>query len=141
MITVGNLLVDSKKGYAVVAGHAEHERLVAVLHEIIGHREEMLLGLNQALAAEGYRELSPNGTLLGWLHRAWINVRHAISFTLDVNLLVEVTHGEGYLIRAYDDALAGSAAGALRGLLERQRQQLLTNLERLQNLEVALSEA
>lgn len=138
---VGDLLVDSRKGYHVVSQRANDRRLTTLLEEIVDRRSDMLMELNKELAANGLRELSPNGTLLGWLHRTWINVRHFISFTLDVNLLVEVTHGEGYLIRAYDDALAAPAVGRLRALLEQQRTRLLNNLDRLQNLELAMSEA
>ncbi len=118
------LLADSRKGYQEASERAEDATVKLHLSELSMARTQLIDDL-----ARASDEDPAGGTLKGSLHRAWIDVRDALSSTENANILRECERGETYLADRYKDALEDPGiADSLKTLLEKQRNEVVANL-------------
>jgi len=131
-----DLLVDSRKGYLKAAERAEEPGVKSLLAALAQER----VALESAVTGE-LRTQDPgapadkDGTVKGDLHRAWMDLRDALSRSDNANVLSECERGEGYLIMRYDEVLKQDDLQAgTRQLATHQRAEVQGNLARIKQL-------
>lgn len=118
------LLEDSRKGYHEAAERVEDATVKLHLNELSMARTQLIDDL-----ARASNEDPTGGTLKGTLHRAWIDIRDALSASDNVNVLRECERGETFLADRYKDALdAPGIPDSLKTLLQKQRNEVVANL-------------
>lgn len=133
---IHDLLVDSRKGYAEAADRVEDERVKGLLMAFSDER----VVLESAVDAELQKQDpgSPHrdgGTIKGDLHRAWMDLRDALSRSDNANVLSECERGEGYLLMRYDEVLKkADLLPSTRALATAQRAEVQGNLDRIKEL-------
>ena len=133
---IHDLLVDSQEGYMKAAERVEDGSvrmlLAAFAHERIVLASEVEAELREQ-APEA--EAKESGTIKGDLHRAWMDLRDALSTSDHANVLSECERGEGYLLMRYDEVLKkDDLQPGTRMLASHQRAEVQGNLERIKQL-------
>ncbi len=133
---IHDLLVDSRKGYMEAADRVEDNGVKSLLMAFAQERE----ALESAVDAE-LRKLDPEaehrdgGTIKGDMHRAWMDLRDALSKSHNTNMLAECERGEGYLLMRYDEVLKkDDLQSGTRMLAANQRAEVQGNVERIKQL-------
>ena len=125
-----DLLVDSRKGYAEAAQRAEDPTVKSMLDKFSSSREPLIAALNSERRRLDPEHEPSNGTLKGDMHRAWMDVRDALSTTENANVLSECERGEKYLLDRYDEVMQDKELPpATRALLQEQRSKVQGHLE------------
>lgn len=116
------LLGDSVKGYREAASQVKSPELKVFMSNLSAERATLKQDLGQAV-----HRLSPDhdkldeGTLKGDLHRAWMDIREALSSSSDRAVLDECHRGEDFLVDRYRTVLDDEdIPGELRVLLRKQ---------------------
>lgn len=94
---------DSKDGYNLAAKNVENDRLRSAFHELASHREEVVGKLSMMLANHG-GDPQESGQVAGMFHRAWINIKSAVSSD-DEEIIEECIRGEETLQEKYEEVL------------------------------------
>ena len=133
---IHDLLVDGRLGYAEASENVEDDRVKGLLKAFSEER----VALANAVAGAIHR-LDPTapvrdaGTVKGDLHRAWMDIRNALSRSDNASMLSECERGEGYLLMRYDEILAREGQDPqVRELLMRQRAEVERNVSRVKEL-------
>ncbi|SEL24082.1 ferritin-like domain-containing protein [Nitrosovibrio tenuis] len=79
-------------------------------------------------------EPDTSGSAVGALHRAWVDIKTAISNQDNIAVLEECERGEAAAMIAYENALRGDMPGDLRALLENQYEGAKRNHDRVRQL-------
>ena len=74
------------------------------------------------------------GTATGILHRAWVDLKTAITSQDNLAVLEECERGEAAAVMAYENALREELTGDLRALLEKQCDGAKRNHDRVRQL-------
>jgi uncharacterized protein (TIGR02284 family) len=75
-----------------------------------------------------------SGSAAGALHRAWVDIKAAISNNDNAAVLEECERGEAAALIAYENALREEMPGDLRALLEKQYEGARINHDRIRQL-------
>jgi uncharacterized protein (TIGR02284 family) len=75
-----------------------------------------------------------SGSAAGALHRAWVDIKAAISNNDNAAVLEECERGESAALIAYENALREEMPGDLRALLEKQYEGARRNHDRIRQL-------
>lgn len=74
------------------------------------------------------------GTVTGALHRAWVDLKTAVTSQDNLAVLEECERGEAAAVMAYENALREELTGDLRALLEKQCDGAKKNHDRVRQL-------
>jgi uncharacterized protein (TIGR02284 family) len=74
------------------------------------------------------------GTVAGDFHRAWINLKSAVTGRNEEAIVMECERGEEHAAHEYEDALQKDLPLDTRAILDRQYRGVLENLERVRAL-------
>ena len=96
---------DAQEGFATAAQHATDPSLKQFFTEYALERATMTADLQLLERQHGQPDPDGDGTLLGTLHRTWINLRSGLSTDSDLALLEEAERGEDAALAAYQEAL------------------------------------
>ncbi|WP_316825979.1 PA2169 family four-helix-bundle protein [Pedobacter miscanthi] len=117
-----SIVNDGKEGYESAAETTENLELKAVFLKYAAERKAYELELKAHLASHGGESDNSEGGILGSLHRAWIEVKEALSSKEDAAVLGAVETGEKAAIEKYDALLKDPSTHADHiDLLTRQR--------------------
>ncbi|HKF95481.1 MAG TPA: PA2169 family four-helix-bundle protein, partial [Gammaproteobacteria bacterium] len=75
-----------------------------------------------------------SGSASGAAHRAWVNVKSAVTGKDDKAILQEVERGEDVAVESYQKALKKDLPADIRALVERQYQGVQENHNRVRDL-------
>lgn len=134
--TLNNLIktsIDGEQGFSISAENVSDPELKATLSER-AHR-----------CAEGARELqeqvrrlggdpSMGGSASGAMHRAWTNVKAAITGKDDKAIMEEVERGEDVAVESYQKALNTDLPEDIRAIVERQYQGVRENHDQMRQI-------
>jgi len=125
---LSQLLSDSERGYAEAAQYAKSKPVKELLQQISRGRASLITDIAAELMRAGSTP-PEDGTLKGDLHRAWMDIRHALTGADDGSMLDECERGENYLTERYDTIVSDTALPVdLRKKLLQQRAQIQANL-------------
>lgn len=137
---ISELLIDSKLGYGDTSRRTDDPRLTDLLTGIGQGRIDKIATVSGLLEDRGIRP-PLSGTFKGMLHRVWIAIRDVVAHTDDVNMISECLRGESYLIGRVDAALRDEGVTEeVKEVLRVQREELMDNLERINLLNMSISE-
>lgn len=125
---------DSMEGYRAAAGKVGNPGL----RELFRYRarERQVAGelLRQQVRVLG-GEAGAGGSVLAWMHRAFMNLRHLVQAD-DEALIVEIDRGESHARARYEEALLGGRLTPVaRSVVLRAYQSVLTGLDDARHME------
>lgn len=95
---------DGEEGFKQAADHARSSKLKQVFADYSRQRHQFVTELQQLERRFGETEVDESGSATGTLHRAWINLRTAISSRNDQAILDEAERGEDAAKAAFTEA-------------------------------------
>jgi uncharacterized protein (TIGR02284 family) len=98
-------LLDSIDGYQKSAGDIENQALADKFNSRARERQAAVTKLQAAVASAGGNP-EDDGTLLAGAHRAFINLKEAVTGRDDKAIVAEIERGEDYLKEKFETALA-----------------------------------
>ncbi|MGH8588186.1 MAG: PA2169 family four-helix-bundle protein [Gammaproteobacteria bacterium] len=117
---------DGEEGFRTCAESVRNGTLEGVFMELSQHCAESAKELQSEVRRLG-GDPETHGSVLGALHRRWLNVKTAITGKDEVAVLAECERGEDMAVVAYKDALAQDLPSDVRKLIERQYQGAIAN--------------
>lgn len=112
-------LYNSKQGYAEAAEEAGSADLKRTFMQRSQQRMTFIGELQQQVRHLG-GEPAESGSAAGALHRAWINVRDAVTGKDDDDILKEVDRGEEVALGNYRDALDKNLPDNIASIVQHQ---------------------
>ena len=136
--TLTSTLNDSVKGYRESAEKVESQEF----RELFSHFAEQRERASTALKAEVRRlggDPDADGSTLGSLHQAWLDLKAAITGRDDKAIINEVERGEDYLKEKFETALEGDTLhGDSRAVVEGAYQSVREGHDRVSSLKHSL---
>lgn len=136
--TLTSTLNDSVKGYRESAEKVDSEEFRELFNHFAQQREQA----SADLAAEVRRlggDPDDDGSVLGSLHQAWLDLKAAITGNDDKAIINEVERGEDYLKEKFETALKSDGlSGESRAVIERAYQSVREGHDRMSSIKHGL---
>jgi uncharacterized protein (TIGR02284 family) len=113
------LVIDSEKGFREASDVVKDVALQAIFEQFADVRGRLANELQSEVQMIGERPRR-EGTWLAGMHRAWIEIRSAISGGDGGTILSEAKKGEDYIMHAYEEALQVTAGTELNAVVASQ---------------------
>lgn len=110
---------DGAKGYKTASEDVEDTDLKDLFKKYAVQRDSMITELQDQLHRMGKTD-PESSSIEGTIHRAWIDLKSALSSKDRVRVLEEVERGEDYAVEAYRDALKKDLPGELKAIVQQQ---------------------
>lgn len=133
-------LRDGEKGYRESADEATHADYKQLFNEYAAQRARLIGELEQAISRLGGKP-QDHTSVGAALHRAWINVRDAITGKDDYAVIAEAERGEDAAVENYQDVLKEELPSEIRTLVERQYAEVKSAHDRVRDLKHSLQAA
>lgn len=111
--------IDAAKGFDEAASNVDVQSVSAMFRQLASERTananelKRFVELNNAEAVD-------SGSILGAIHRAWIDLRSAVNGGDAYVILCEAEKGEDSIKKSYEEALAETSGSAIHSLLAQQ---------------------
>ncbi len=125
--------IDSVKGFNEVANETKDKTIAVIFLEIGKERANHGTEL-QSFVAKNSDQPVQTGSLLGTMHRTWINLRALINGNDSYLMLVEAERGEDAIKTAYENVLRATAGSAMNDVLTRQYATVKSGHDRIRGL-------
>ncbi len=105
---IAELCIDGIQGYKDAAQKVETPHLKSLFTTFAKEREGILNAINQELASLGAPVVTQgraDGTVLGSIHKTWLDFKAALSSNNTESILEECKRGEKYILDEMDDVL------------------------------------
>ena len=136
--TLTSTLNDSVKGYRDAAAKVESQEFRELFNRFARDREKASSDLKAEVRRLG-GDPDDDGSVLGSLHQAWLDLKAAVTGNDDKAIINEVERGEDYLKEKFDTALAsGDLHGESRAVVERAFQSVREGHDRVSSLKHSL---
>ena len=126
-------LIDGQRGYQKAAKAAADPRLKSLFDDYAHQRVRFLAELRDAARRLCRFELHRTTSTAGVLHRAWINLRIALSHD-DRAILAECERGEDSAIHEYEKAVHNRLSPPLRDIVCHQYHEVKSAHDRIHHL-------
>jgi uncharacterized protein (TIGR02284 family) len=124
---------DGQKGYQEAAAKVKRPDLKTFFNEQAQERGRFAAELELELNRVGNPDKKLSGSVLGTLHRAWIDTKVSLGGG-DKTVLEWLEHGEDRAKDAYEKALAGSVPASLMEIIRRQAASVQQAHDKVKNL-------
>ena len=132
--TLTSTLNDSVKGYRDAADHAQSPQYKELFSDFAAKREQVALDLQGEVARLG-GDSDTDGSTMGALHQAWLDLKSAVTGHDDKAIINEVERGEDYLKEKWQAALqSGNLNGETHDLVERCYQSIKSGHDQMSHL-------
>jgi len=135
--TIHNLietLKDGQEGFKQAAEGVKDPRLKSLFNEYSQQRSGFATELQSQARVLGESEPETSSSAAGALHRAWINLKSAVTSGDDRAILAECERGEDSAVEEYKKAMNDNLSASLRGIVARQFAQIKEAHDRIKNL-------
>lgn len=112
---------DGVKGYKTAAEDVEDQDLKELFRKYAVQRDSMITELQDQLHKMGKMD-DESSSIEGTIHRAWIDIKAALSSKDRKRILEECERGEDYAVKAYEEAMQKNLPGQLKPIVEQQYQ-------------------
>ena len=137
VVSVLNTLIeisrDGASGFKTCAEGAKDVGLKAFFQTRVRQCEEAVRELHAEVRRYG-GDPDATGSITGALHRAWVNIRTAVTSNDDLAVLEECERGEDAALAAYRDALKEDLPKELKPLIQKQYEGAKENHDRVRNM-------
>ena len=136
--TLTSTLNDSVKGYRESAEKVESQEFREMFNHFAEQRERAATELKEEVRRLG-GDPDTDGSALGSLHQAWLDLKAAVTGNDDKAIINEVERGEDYLKEKFEAALkADNFSGDSRAVVERAFQSVREGHDRMSSLKHSL---
>ncbi len=133
---VGDLIErckDGREGYRTAAEDVQDQDLKSLFQEYALQRDRMITELQNELHKIGQTQ-DESGSLSGTIHRAWIDLKSAISSNDRKRILEECERGEDYAVAAYKKALKEELPGPISQIVHSQYERVQSAHDHIRDL-------
>ncbi|MBA4141736.1 MAG: PA2169 family four-helix-bundle protein [Nitrosospira sp.] len=124
---------DGAQGFRTCAQDATDEGLKLYFENRAQSCEQAVRELSAEVRRYG-GDPDTSGTVTGTLHRAWVDIRTAMTNRDNMTVLEECERGEAAAVMAYENALRQELPGDVRALLDLQYEGAKRNHDRVRQL-------
>lgn len=128
---------DGEQGYEDAADDVRDEEIQKVLLKYSHQRSIFFAELEITVRKLG-GDMEFAGSVLGILHRRWMDVKFAVAGSDSYSILKECVRGEKAAITAYEKALGRELSADILNLVNRQYNEIKDALEHLINIQHTL---
>lgn len=114
-------LKDGEKGYSEALTDVEDQDLKEVFKRYAVQRDGYLTELEDQMHQLNLKA-DEESSITGTIHRAFINLKAAVTSKSRESILNECERGEDYAVKAYQTALKAELPGQLKSIIEKQYQ-------------------
>lgn len=126
---------DAEKGYKKASEDVQEARLISFFNEKAQQRYDFGHELKGEITSLGGKPNKGSSVLAG-IHRAWIDIKSALSFDTTEAILEECERGEERSVAEYDEILKDTHLPAsTRSILIRQRNKVAATLSQVEAME------
>src|SRR5881227_1629128 len=135
-------LKDGQEGFRQAAEAVEDPKLKSVFNEYSLQRARFAGELQSQAIALGESKPEDSSSAAGAMHRAWINLKSAITKRDDHAILAECERGEDSAVKEYRDAMENEELSSpIRDLVSRQYTEVKSAHDRIKQLRDATKES
>ncbi len=127
-------LKDGQEGFKQAAEGVKDPQLKSLFSEYSQQRSDFARELQSQAQILGETEPEKSSSAAGALHRAWINLKSAVTSGDDYAILAECERGEDSAVEEYKKALDESLSAPVREIVSRQYSQIKAAHDRVRNL-------
>jgi hypothetical protein len=125
---------DGEEGFRTSAELVNDESLKKTFLEMAEVCKKAVTVLQNKVKELGVRSPEQSGSVLGSLHRGWLNIKTMVATDNDSTVLEECERAEGVAKIVYTKALEQDLPDEVRGIVQHQYEGLLKNYELVRNL-------
>ena len=141
--TLNNLietLKDGQEGYKQSASGVEDPQLKTMFGTLSLQRSKFAGELQSEVVRLGDAEPEDSSSATGAMHRAWINIKSAVTNRDRRAILAEAERGEDSAVAAYKDALEEDLPAPIRNIVSRQSVEIKTAHDKIRDLRDAVAQ-
>ncbi len=127
-------LKDGQEGFKQAAEGVKDPQLKSLFTDYSLQRSRFATELQSEARVLGESEPETSSSAAGALHRAWINLKSAVTKGDDHAILAECERGEDSAVEEYKKAMNANLSASLRGVVARQFAQIKEAHDRIKNL-------
>jgi uncharacterized protein (TIGR02284 family) len=125
---------DGQNGYRDGAEHAKDPELKRLMNEVSLERAKFAGDLENEAVRWGRPDVDRSGSVLGTVHRGWVNLKSALGGGDDA-ILSSMETGDEYARQHYDEAIRDKdMPDDILGILRNQAQAIVGTLDRVRAL-------
>jgi uncharacterized protein (TIGR02284 family) len=135
--TIDNLietLRDGQEGFKQAAEGVKAPQLKSLFNEYSSQRLQFVTELQSQASRLSRSEPEESGSAAGALHRAWINLKSAITSGDDHAILAECERGEDSAVEQYEEAMRDNLPAPLSDIVSRQYSDIKSAHDRIRTL-------
>jgi uncharacterized protein (TIGR02284 family) len=135
--TINNLietLKDGEKGFKEAADAVKDPQLKSLFHEYSQQRRRFASELQTQAQSLGEFNPEKSSSAAGAMHRAWINLKSAVTSGDDKAILSECERGEDSAVHEYNEAMQDGLSGRAREIVARQFTEIKSAHDRVKHL-------
>ena len=127
-------LKDGQEGFKQAAEGVNDPQLKALFNDYSHQRSRFATQLQSQAQSLGEPEPETSSTATGALHRAWINLKSAVTRGDDHAILAECERGEDSAVEAYREAVDSNLSTPVRDIVSRQYAEIKNAHDRIKHL-------
>ena len=127
-------LKDGEKGFREAAEAVKDPQLKSLFSEYSQQRHRFASELQTEAQTLGEYKPEKSSSAAGAMHRAWINLKSAVTSGDDKAILSECERGEDSAVHEYEDAMEDGLTGTARDIVTRQFSEIKSAHDRVRNL-------
>src|SRR5437763_5617949 len=109
-------LKDGEKGFKEAAGAVKDPQLKSLFQEYSQQRHRFATELQSQAQNLGEFKPEKSSSAAGAMHRAWINLKSAVTSGDDESILSECERGEDSAVHEFEEAMQDGLSGQVRDL-------------------------
>lgn len=127
-------LKDGQEGFRQASEAVQDSELKSLFNEYSLQRSKFAGELQDEIRQLGESDLETGSSVAGSVHRAWINLKAAVTTQNDHAILAECERGEDSAVAEYEKATTAELPSPLRETVSRQADQVKVAHDRVRNL-------
>jgi uncharacterized protein (TIGR02284 family) len=127
-------LKDGQEGYKQSAGGVDDPQLRSTFNALSLQRSKFAGELQSEVESLGDPDPEDSSSVAGSMHRAWINVKSAVTNRDRHAILAEAERGEDAAVSAYKDAMEKELPAPVKEIVTRQSAEVKTAHDKIRNL-------
>ena len=127
-------LKDGEKGFKEAADAVKDPQLKNLFREYSQQRSRFANELQSQAQAVGESKPETTSSAAGAIHRAWINLKSAVTSGDDKSILSECERGEDSAVHEYEEAISEGLTGQMREIVARQFSEIKSAHDRVKHL-------
>ena len=127
-------LKDGQEGYRQAAEGVKDPALKSLFNEYSMQRAKFAGELQAEAVQLGEPDPEDSSSTTGAMHRAWINLKSALTSQDDHAILAECERGEDSAVSEYKDAMEEDISSPIRAIVSRQYSEVKSAHDRIKSL-------